>query len=170
MNLHKFVRTVPDFPKDGILFRDITPLLADIEAFNFAIDNMVLLSKQFRPDIIAGIESRGFLFGAPISLRLGLPFVPIRKEGKLPFEKKTARYDLEYGDDMLEIHVDAFQPGQKVLVVDDLIATGGTLEASSRLVESLNAEVVGLCVLIELSGFGAKEFLSGRKVVSVLRF
>lgn len=170
MNLHKFIRTVPDFPKDGILFRDITPLLADIEAFNFAIDKMVLLSKQFRPDVIAGIESRGFLFGSPISLKLGLPFVPIRKGGKLPFEKKTVRYDLEYGDDSLEIHVDAFQPGQKVLIVDDLIATGGTLEASSRLVESLNAEVVGICVLIGLSGFGSKEFLSGRKVLSVLRF
>ena len=91
MNLHKFVRTVPNFPKDGIIFRDITPLLADIEAFNFAIDEMVVLSEQFRPDVIAGIESRGFLFGAPISLRLGLPFVPIRKEGKLPFEKKTVR-------------------------------------------------------------------------------
>ena len=96
--------------------------------------------------------------------------MPIRKGGKLPFEKKTVRYDLEYGDDSLEIHVDAFQPGQKVLIVDDLIATGGTLEASSRLVESLNAEVVGICVLIGLSGFGSKEFLSGRKVLSVLRF
>ena len=170
MNLHKFVRTVPDFPKDGIIFRDITPLLADIEAFNFAIDEMVVLSEQFRPDVIAGIESRGFLFGAPISLRLGLPFVPIRKEGKLPFEKKTVRYDLEYGNDILEIHVDAFKLGQKVLLVDDLIATGGTFEASSRLVRSLNAEVVGICVLIELSGFGTNEFLSGRKILSVLQF
>ena len=170
MNLHKFVRTVPNFPKDGIIFRDITPLLADIEAFNFAIDEMVVLSERLRPDIIAGIESRGFLFGAPISLRLGLPFVPIRKEGKLPFEKKTVRYDLEYGNDILEIHVDAVKVGQKVLLVDDLIATGGTLEASSRLVESLNAEVVGICVLIELSGFGTKEFLSGRKILSVLQF
>ncbi|PKB64668.1 MAG: adenine phosphoribosyltransferase [SAR202 cluster bacterium Io17-Chloro-G3] len=170
MNLHKFVRTVPNFPKDGILFRDITPLLADIEAFNFAIDEMVVLSEQFRPDVIAGIESRGFLFGAPISLRLGLPFVPIRKEGKLPFEKKTVRYDLEYGNDILEIHVDAFKAGQKVLLVDDLIATGGTFEASSRLVGSLNAEVVGICVLIELSGFGRNEFLSGRKILSVLQF
>jgi len=170
MDLHKCIRTIPDFPKDGVSFRDVTPLLADTEAFNFAIDKMVVLSKQFRPDVIAGIESRVFLFGAPISLKLGLPFVPIRKEGKLPFEKKSVRYDLEYGNDKLEIHVDAFQSGQKVLLVDDLIATGGTLEASSRLVESLDAEVAGICVLIELLDIGSRELLSSRQVSSVLRF
>ncbi len=169
MDLLKFIRSVPDFPKDGILFRDVTPLLADIEAFTSAIDKMVVLSKRFRPDVIAGIESRGFIFGAPISLKLRLPFVPIRKEGKLPLEKESAQYDLEYGKDKLEIHVDAFQPGKKVLLVDDLIATGGTLEASSRLVESLNAEVVGICVLIELSGFGSRELLLSRQVSSVLQ-
>ena len=151
MDLRDYIRSIENFPRDGISFKDITPLLAYPEAFENAVGHMAKIAATLEPDIVVSIESRGFIFGAPISLRLGVPFVPIRKEGKLPHTTNRLSYDLEYGTDVIEIHRDAITPGQKVVLVDDIIATGGTAEAALNLIESMGAEVVGVCVLMELS-------------------
>ena len=151
------IRDVPDFPSEGILFKDITPLLADGPLFERVTDWMVERYRGDRPTHILGIESRGFLFGAPVAHRMGAGFVPARKPGKLPWETTRVEYALEYGTDALELHRDAFGEGDRVMIVDDLLATGGTATAACELVRTLGAEVAGVCVAIELS------FLEGRK-------
>ncbi|HET9439667.1 MAG TPA: adenine phosphoribosyltransferase [Longimicrobiales bacterium] len=151
------VRDVPDFPQPGIIFKDITPVLGDAVLFNDVVDHLVDRFRSERIDVVAGIESRGFIFGAPIATRLGAGFVPIRKPGKLPAQRVRVDYALEYGTDALEAHADAITPGQRVLIVDDVLATGGTAGAAARLIQLLKGEVVGFCILIELS------FLNGRR-------
>ncbi|MEC9048680.1 MAG: adenine phosphoribosyltransferase [Planctomycetota bacterium] len=155
MDLAAFLRDVPDFPKPGILFKDITPMLASPEAMQAATDQLAAL--DFGPvDKIAGIESRGFLFGVPLAMKLGVGFVPIRKPGKLPAKTKRVEYALEYGTDAIEIHEDGVAPGERVLIVDDLLATGGTMGAAAELVQSCGGAVAGCAFVIELS------FLQGR--------
>ena len=139
--LEKYIRAIPDFPKKGIMFRDITSAISDPVGLKLAIDEMQNLLKNVEFDVIAGIESRGFIFGMPIAYNLGKPFVPIRKAGKLPCEKISETYDLEYGTATIEIHKDAIKPGQKVIIVDDLIATGGTVKAAANLIEKLGGIV-----------------------------
>lgn len=162
------IRDVPDFPKPGILFRDITPLLGSPQAFGAALD---LLEARFRPsrlDRIVGMESRGFLFGAPLSDRLGVGFAPIRKPGKLPAEKESVSYELEYGKDTLEIHRDAISAGQRVLVVDDLLATGGTARAAVDLVRRLGGNVIACAFVVELAGLGGRARLLQETVHSLV--
>jgi adenine phosphoribosyltransferase len=154
--LRSAIRDVPDFPKPGIVFKDITPVLSDAVLFGDVIDHLADHFSSQNIDVIAGIESRGFIFGAPLALHLGVGFVPIRKLGKLPADKVRVDYVLEYGTDSLEAHADSVASGQRVLVVDDVLATGGTAEASGRLVQSLGGELAGYCIPIELS------FLNGR--------
>ena len=169
MDLRDYIRNIENFPRDGISFKDITPLLADPEAFENAVGHMAKIAATLEPDIVVSIESRGFIFGAPISLRLTVPFVPIRKEGKLPHTTKSLSYDLEYGTDVIEIHRDAIIPGQKVVLVDDIIATGGTADAALDLVESMGAEVVGVCVLMEITKLRTGQNLDD-KIVSVMKY
>ena len=164
MDLAAYIRDVPDFPKEGIVFKDITPLLADPAAFAHAID---LLAERYAGrdfEKIAAIESRGFIFGAALALRLGKSLIPVRKRGKLPAETVSQTFDLEYGQDTLEIHIDALKPGQKVLVIDDLLATGGTLEATALLVEKIGGQVHEIVTVIEL------EFLKGRERIKQYPF
>ncbi len=153
----KWIRDVPDFPKPGIIFKDITPLLQDPEAFRAAVDAMDERFADSPYDRIVGIDSRGFIFGAALAYKRGISFVPVRKPGKLPHETDTVSYDLEYGSDSIEIHKDALDAGDRVLIVDDLMATGGTVEATAKLVKKLGGKIVGYAFLIELS------FLEGRK-------
>ncbi|MCH2454036.1 MAG: adenine phosphoribosyltransferase [Halobacteriales archaeon] len=169
MDLRDYIRSIENFPRDGISFKDITPLLADPEAFENAVGHMAKIAATLEPDIVVSIESRGFIFGAPISLRLGVPFVPIRKEGKLPHTTNRLSYDLEYGTDVIEIHRDAITPGQKVVLVDDIIATGGTAEAALNLIESMGAEVVGVCVLMEITKLRTGQNLDD-KILSVMKY
>jgi adenine phosphoribosyltransferase len=157
--LRRSIRSIPDFPKPGIMFRDITTLLQDIEAFTLAMTTFEELAIPLRPQKIIGTESRGFIFGAPLALQLNAGFVPVRKPGKLPAATRSVSYDLEYGSDQLEIHVDAIKPGERVLMIDDLLATGGTMQATCQLVEELGGVVVGCLFLVELS------FLEGRKLL-----
>jgi adenine phosphoribosyltransferase len=168
--LVRTIRDVPDFPKPGIIFKDITPILSDSGLYRETVD---ALAGPFRRDGIAkilGIESRGFIFGPCVALELGAGFVPARKPGKLPRERIRETYALEYGSDALEIHRDAFRKGEKVLVVDDLLATGGTASAAARLAESLGAEVVGLAFVIELEFLQGRKLLPGRRIHSLARF
>jgi adenine phosphoribosyltransferase len=163
-----YIRDVPDFPTPGILFRDITPLLAEPSAFSEAVRAM---AEPFRDSAVAkvlGIEARGFLFGAALARELGAGIVPARKSGKLPRQRVRATYGLEYGRDCLEIHSDAFRRGERVLVADDVLATGGTARAAAELAEKLGAEIVGLTFLIELGALGGKKQLPGRRIHSVL--
>jgi len=164
------IRNVPDFPVPGILFRDITPLLRDPVAFRYALD---LLADHWRGvplDLVAGVESRGFIVGAPVAERLGVGFVPVRKPGKLPWAKEREEYQLEYGTAAVEMHADAVEPGQRVLIVDDLLATGGTANAVRTLVEREKGQVVGFCFLIELCGLRGREKLAGYPVFSLIKF
>ena len=170
VDLKKFVRDVPDYPKPGILFRDITPLLADANALEAATDALVGLFEGENIDVIAAAEARGFIFAAPLALRLGVGFVPIRKPGKLPYDSHTYSYDLEYGSDELHLHVDAVEKGQRVLLVDDLLATGGTMEACCRLLEKTGAEVVGCAFLIHLLDLGGERRLEPHRCRSVLNY
>ena len=151
------IRDIPEFPKKGIVFKDITPLLSDIETLRTSVKEMAAPYMDLNVDVVVGIESRGFIFGAPIADILGCSFVPVRKPGKLPWKTESVSYELEYGSDSLEIHIDSIEPHQNVLIVDDLLATGGTAEATCRLVSKLKGNIVGFTVLIEL------EFLEGRK-------
>lgn len=170
LDLRAFVRDVPDFPKPGILFRDVTPLLADPRAFSSAVQRLL---EPFRGRGVAkvmGIESRGFVFGPPLALALGAGFVLVRKAGKLPWRTRRVTYELEYGTDTVEMHEDALAPGERVLVVDDLIATGGTAAAAVRLARDAGAEVVGCAFLIELTALGGRERLGVDDVHVLLRY
>lgn len=168
--MEDYVRSIPDFPKQGVLFRDVTSVLQDKDGFKLAIDSMIKLLDGVDYDVIAGAESRGFVFGAPIAYASGKAFVPIRKRGKLPCETVSARYALEYGSAEIEMHKDAIQPGQRVVLVDDLIATGGTLAASAKLVEQLGGKVVKIILLMELAGLKGREKLAGYDVASVITY
>nr|PZN70541.1 MAG: adenine phosphoribosyltransferase [Bacillota bacterium] len=170
MDFRSKIRTVEDFPKPGISFKDITTLLKDGEAFHAAIETMAARFEPLGIEMVTGPEARGYIFASALAYRLRAGFVPIRKPGKLPWKTRSISYQLEYGEDRLEVHEDAFQPGQKVLVVDDLLATGGTLKATIDLVESLGANVVGVAVLIELTELGGRKRLEGYEVVSLVQF
>ena len=169
-DLRSFVRDIPDYPKPGILFRDITPMLADAKALEAASEALAEPFIDQEIDIIAAAEARGFIFAAPIAMKLGAGFVPIRKPGKLPFKMHSFAYELEYGTDELQIHVDGVKPGQRVLIVDDLLATGGTMEACCRLLEKCEAEIVGCSFLIHLAPLGGEARLSPYPVHSVIRY
>lgn len=170
MDLKRYIRTIPDFPEPGIQFRDITTLLGDAGAFRFAVDRLVERYRSKAVDAVAGIESRGFVFGAALAYRLGLPFVPIRKQGRLPHTTVRQEYALEYGQGVVEIHRDALKPDQSVVLVDDLLATGGTLLASAKLVELLEAVVHECAVIVELSDLGGRGKLRGYGVYSQVTY
>lgn len=170
IDLCDYIRAVPDFPKEGILYRDITPLLASPDAFR---ESIRLFAERFRSesiDVIVAAEARGFIFAAPLALELDVPFVPIRKPGKLPSATHSYDYELEYGTDTLEIHVDGVTEGQKVLVMDDLLATGGTVEACCKLVEKAGASVVACSFLIELKGLGGADKIKPREVFTLIEY
>ena len=169
-DLRARIREIPDFPKPGILFYDITTLLKEPAAFRAAIDLMIEPYRNERIDIVVGMESRGFIFSAPMAYQLGAGLVPVRKLGKLPAETLTVEYALEYGSNTLEIHRDAIQPGQRVLIVDDLLATGGTVRGTIDLVERLQGEVVGLAFLVELRFLHGRDRLGGHRVTSVITY
>lgn len=168
-HLKEYIRTIPDFPKPGILFRDITTLLSHAPAFQEALRLMVNRYRGAELDAVCGIESRGFLIGAPLALELGVAFVPIRKPGKLPAAVERVEYELEYGTDCLEIHRDALEPGQRVLLADDLLATGGTISAAAQLVKSLGTTVHEATFIIELEGLGGRDRLDC-PAFSLMRF
>ncbi|MBV8371222.1 MAG: adenine phosphoribosyltransferase [Candidatus Eremiobacteraeota bacterium] len=170
VQIESLIRAIPDFPIPGILFRDITPLLADREGFKATIDLFVQQYKDARVDAVVGIEARGYMLGAPVAYALGAGFVPVRKPGKLPGEKFSEEYALEYGTNTLEIHADAVGHGHRVLVVDDLLATGGTIAATLRLLEKLGADVVGTAVLIELEALKGRAALNGAPLTSFIKF
>ena len=170
LDLKPFIRDIPDFPKPGILFRDITPLLASPEAFHAAIQQLAEHYRGHDLHSVVAAEARGFIFAAPLALELNIAFVPIRKPGKLPHDTHTFSYELEYGSDTLEMHVDGVESGQRVLVVDDLLATGGTVEACCKLVEHTGATVVGCAFLIELAALGGAERIAPRNVHSLIRY
>jgi adenine phosphoribosyltransferase len=165
-----FVRDIPDFPQPGVTFKDITPLLGSGEAFAAAVDALAGPFSEQAIDLVAGIEARGFMLAAPVARALGAGFVPFRKVGKLPGETRAQEYALEYGTDHLEVHADAIAPGQRVLVVDDVIATGGTAAAAAELVESLGGEVVSLAFLIELAFLGGSSRLGGRPHMALVTY
>ena len=166
--LEEYVRSIPDFPEPGIIFRDVTSILQDADGLQLAIDALQDLLKDVDVDVIAGTESRGFIFGVPVAYNLHKPFVPIRKKGKLPCETVSQTYDLEYGSAEIELHKDAILPGQKVVLIDDLIATGGTIEAAAKLVESLGGQVVKIIFLMELAGLKGRARLENYDVASVI--
>lgn len=170
VKLRTLIRTIPDFPRRGILFRDITPLLADAEGLALAVRVMAGPFAEKRVDLVAGAESRGFIFGALVARELTCGFVPLRKAGKLPGKRVSQPYALEYGADRLEMHADAVRRGQRVLMVDDLLATGGTMQASCRLVEQLGGQVVGISFLIELAFLNGRQKLAGYPVHSVISY
>ena len=165
-----YVRSIPDFPEPGIIFRDVTSILQDADGLQLAIDEMQHFVEEVDCDVICGTESRGFIFGMPIAYNLHKPFVPIRKKGKLPCETASIKYDLEYGSAEIEIHKRSIKPGDKVVIVDDLMATGGTAEAMIKLIEELGGEVVEVLCLIELMGLKGREKLKGYKVDSVIQY
>ena len=165
-----YIKTIPDFPKPGILFRDVTSVLDNADGFQLSIDEMANLLKDVDYDVIAGVESRGFLFGAPIAYKDHKPFALIRKKGKLPRDTVEESYDLEYGSATIELHKDAIKPGDKVVIVDDLIATGGTVGAAAKLIERLGGEVVKMIFLIELTDLKGRDNLKGYAVDSVVQY
>jgi adenine phosphoribosyltransferase len=170
MNLADRIRDVPDFPIAGILFRDITPLLRDPEALRESVERMCEPWTGSGVQLVAAMEARGFMFGAAMAIRLGAGFVPVRKAGKLPWRTRSAAYTLEYRDDVLHMHEDAVTPGQRVLVVDDVVATGGTAKAVVELIEQVGGEVVGLQFLVELTDLGGREVLAGHDVRTVIAY
>ena len=170
MDLKNYVASIPDFPSKGILFRDVTPLLADSEAFAETIRIIADYAKKIGAEVVVGPESRGFIFGCPVAYGAGIGFVPVRKPGKLPRETVSFKYDLEYGSNELFIHADAIKKGQKVLIVDDLLATGGTAEAACKLVEKLGGEVAGLAFIIELEALKGREVLKDYDVMTLLKY
>ncbi|MGV8980407.1 adenine phosphoribosyltransferase [Clostridium sp.] len=170
MDLKNSIRIIEDFPKEGISFKDITTLLQDKNALKFTIDGMVSYLKDKNVDVIVGPEARGFLFGVPVAYALGAGFVPVRKPGKLPYDTIEIEYDLEYGCDKLEIHKDAIKPGQKVAIVDDLLATGGTVAAVTKLIEQMGGEIVSLNFVIELTGLNGKNKLQDYDIMSLVKY
>lgn len=166
--IEEYVRSIPDFPEEGIIFRDVTSVLQDADGLKLAIDSMIKMLDGVEFDVIVGTESRGFIFGVPIAYALGKPFVPARKKGKLPCETVSVKYDLEYGSAEVEMHKDAILPGQKAVLVDDLIATGGTIEACARMIEMLGGEVVKIIFLMELAGLRGRDKLQKYDVESVI--
>ncbi|MBN1297640.1 adenine phosphoribosyltransferase [bacterium] len=170
LRLTDYIRDIPDFPKPGIVFKDITPLLGNPEAFAQAIDNLVEPFLQMHVTKVVGIEARGFLFAPLLAGKLNAGVVPVRKPGKLPFETERFTYDLEYGTDTIEIHRDAIRPGENVLIVDDLLATGGTVDAARNLVEKLGGRVVGMAFLIELAFLNGRQKLNGYTVHSLIQY
>jgi adenine phosphoribosyltransferase len=169
-NVADYVRTIPDFPEKGIMFRDVTSVIQDADGLHLAVDELIKLVKDIDFDVIVGPESRGFIFGVPVAYEMHKPFVPVRKKGKLPCETIQEEYDLEYGSATLEMHMDAIKPGQKVVIVDDLIATGGTIEAITKLVERLGGKVVKIIFLMELEGLNGREKLKAYNVDSVVKY
>ena len=166
--LEEYVVTIPDFPEPGIMFRDITSVIQDPDGLKLAVDGLADLVKDMEFDLIIGPESRGFIFGVPVAYLTGKGFIPVRKKGKLPRETVSQKYDLEYGQAEIEIHVDAVKPGQKVIIVDDLIATGGSAEAAAKLVEKLGGEVVKMIFVMELAGLNGREKLKKYDVESLI--
>lgn len=169
-DLKDYVRTIPDFPKKGIQFRDVTTILQDEEGLQLAINSMQEKLKDIEFDVIVAPEARGFIFGVPISYNMKKPFVPVRKKGKLPFKTMEQSYDLEYGTETLEIHIDAITKGMRVVIVDDLIATGGSVEAIIKLIESLGGVVAFICCLIELPSLKGRERLKNYDVSTIMSF
>ena len=170
LELGPLIRDIPDFPKKGILFKDITTLLKDARAYRQAIDELTARLRGFPADLVVGMESRGFIFAAPTAYLLGIGFVPVRKLGKLPGPVISTEYDLEYGTNTLELHSDAIEPGQRVVIVDDLLATGGTVSATIELVERLRGEVSAVGFLVELTALKGRDRLDGYPVVSLIQF
>ena len=168
--IEEYLRSINDFPEEGIIFRDVTSVLQDADGLHLAIDSMQDLVKDIDFDVVVGPESRGFIFGVPIAYNLNKAFVPVRKKGKLPCETISMDYDLEYGKATIEMHKDSIKPGQKVVIIDDLIATGGTIEAIIKLVEQLGGEVAGICFLMELQGLNGRDKLDGYRVESVIKY
>ena len=170
MDLKNFIRDIPNFPHEGILFRDITPMLLDATAFGEAISQMQSLVDDVEYDLIAAPESRGFIVGVPLAQAVDKGFIPARKPGKLPYKTMSQSYGLEYGTDTIEIHEDAIKPGQRVLIADDLLATGGTCEALCKLIERQGGIVAGIVFLVELEGLGGRELLAGHDVRAVIKY
>lgn len=168
MDLRNFIASVDGFPKEGILFRDITPLMANGEAYKYATDQFVNFAKEVGATLIVGPEARGFIFGCPVATQLGLGFIPVRKPNKLPRETVDIEYDLEYGSNILSMHLDSIKKGDKVLIIDDLLATGGTIKATIDLVEKLGGEVVGISFLIELADLNGRDLIKKYKVQSLI--
>lgn len=170
IDLKNSVRSIPDFPKPGILFRDITTLLSDKKAFRCAVDSLADKFKNKKIDTVVAVEARGFIFGGALAHKLGAGFVPVRKKGKLPWQTESVTYDLEYGKDTLEIHRDAITPNKKILIVDDLLATGGTVKAVTDLIKQLKGKVSGIAFLIELKDLKGKEKLKGYPIYSLIKY
>lgn len=170
MNYKDYIAVVPNWPKEGIQFKDITPLMADGKAFKGAVDDIVAYAKDKQIDIIVGPEARGFIVGCPVAYALGIGFAPVRKEGKLPREVIRVEYGLEYGKDTLTMHKDAIKPGQRVLITDDLLATGGTMDATIQLVEQLGGVVAGLAFLVELKYLDGRSKLRGYDVLTLMEY
>lgn len=170
MDFNQHIRVIEDFPKPGISFKDITTLLKNGQAYREAVDTLVVQVREWKPDVIIGPEARGFLLGAPVAYALGIGFVPVRKPGKLPGETVSETYELEYGTDALEVHADALSPGQRVVIVDDLLATGGTMLATARLVEKTGAQVVGMGFLIELGFLEGRNKLKEYDLFSLIKY
>jgi adenine phosphoribosyltransferase len=170
IELSQYIRSIPDWPKKGILFRDITPLLGDPKAFAAAVDALCADFTGAGVEYVAAVEARGFIFGAAVARKLGAGFIPIRKKGKLPFKTESVTYDLEYGADTLEVHTDAIKSGTKVLMVDDLLATGGTMAAACKLIEKIGGHIAGITFLIELTELAGREKLTGYKLNSVISY
>ena len=168
--VEKYIRSIPDFPEPGIIFRDITTVMQEPEGLQLAVSAMKEKIQDIDYDVIVGLEARGFMFGTPIAYDMKKAFVPVRKKGKLPCETISETYELEYGSAEIEIHTDAIKPGQKVVIVDDLIATGGTVEAAIKLVERLGGEVVGCVFLVELAGLKGREVLKGYNVEAIITY
>lgn len=170
MDLKKYIKDIPDFPETGVIFRDVTPLLADGDAYHEAISQLVAYAQDKDVDIVAGPEARGFLFGCPVATELKCGFVPVRKPGKLPREVVSKKYELEYGHNEIQMHSDSIQPGQNVLIVDDLLATGGTVVAAISLIEQMGGNVVGIAFLIELEALKGRKVLENYDVFSILKY
>ena len=170
LKLENYIRSIPDFPKPGILYRDITPLLASAEALRVTIEQLAEQVRDLNVDVVAAAEARGFIFATPLALGINAGFVPVRKPGKLPFDTHALRYQLEYGTDTLEIHIDGVEPGQRVLLVDDLLATGGTMEACCHLIERAGATVVGCAFVVELTALGGRKRIAPYETISLITY
>ncbi len=168
--LEEYVRSIPDFPEEGVIFRDVTTILQDKDGLRMSVDQMQASIENEDFDLIVGPESRGFIFGVPIAYNMYKPFIPVRKKGKLPYDTIEQEYDLEYGSATIEIHKDAIKPGQKVVIIDDLIATGGTIEAMTKLVERLGGQIVKIVFLMELEGLHGREKLEGYNIESIIKY